>query len=265
MLKTKPVIDDEIFESMPDHEIRMFLFLNDYRSDITFIAKCNGKEIIIPGHKAYMQRECSKIEKMGPLVNVKGFEHSCCFSIIRFMYTSENVIDQEVKDGIYDSLMLAKRLGFDKFTETITSCSSMDIISQYWQVVRYANDVHDIQVKETCLKIVDRIGGSMLGKRDVLRSPSELIAEITSRSSFKCKESELFSACVKWADARIPDPDVNGRTLRQKLAPFLHNIRFPCMSKDEFLTTMRLEILNSEELNDMNYVFSDHKGMFVRD
>jgi hypothetical protein len=122
-------------------------------------------------------------------------------------------------------------------------------------------------VKDTTLKVLDRIGNAMFDMRDFLRLNSELMTTITSRSSFRCKEDKLFHACVKWADARIPDKDVNGKTLRQKLSPFIHNIRFPCMSKEEFRKIKALDILNSDEVVDvlMNFVYTDYKGLFIRD
>jgi hypothetical protein len=191
-----------------------------------------------------------------------NYSISSFVTVLRFVYTKELVIDLNVADILFDILSLAHKLGERDIRNSIHICNDDEMNSLQWQLLRYAHEFNEDAMKEKCWKFLDKNGSSMLQYDDFKRLPADLMTEITARSSFQCDEFALFNVCVAWANFQLLIVDSN--SVRNHMQPFIKNIRFPCMTREQIREIENMGILTDSELLDIykTFLFSDHESQF---
>jgi len=113
-------------------------------------------------------------------------------------------------------------------------------------------------------RICGHLRQKIVSSKEFLQAKAATVEAIANRETLNIKEVDLFSACMKWAEAECKrtDKTANPENIRAVLGDILSKIRFPVMtSQDIAIQVAPTQILtNTQVLEIFNYLGSIQAG-----
>ena len=219
------------------------LFNNPKRSDITFIVgRPGGPCERVYGHSLVISLGSSVLDELfegdwkdKEEVEIEG--HPASFlSIMRYVYSQEIVLEN---DHLVETLLLAKKYGLIEFLdEIISDCHLTEEILKLnvLSLLQFSFQENEDDIWYLAASFFDKHCQELIREDYFLNLDVDVIVTLVRRSSLVVNELSLFYATILWAEKRCEEEglEVSAENLRSKMDPFIHYIRFPLMTGDEF-------------------------------
>ena len=235
--------------------------------DIPVHFKVHG--ITIPGHRDFLSFKSVVLKQL--MEDSGAFEGTCqepCevvipskievgafLSVLRFMYHKKVCLRN---DDLKAVLVAADFFHVDDLTRYLLSAlNSQNILRNY---KCYRDEMTNPFIYQYCLRTIDT------EISDVLEDPEEesflsverdFLEVILSRDSLFIEELDLFNACLSWmtSQCKKQNLEVNATNRRKVFGGCADLIRFPCMSLENFISTIPSHILSLEEVSQVFLFF----------
>lgn len=239
-------------------ERHKFLFLNTRLSDVTLIVDGHN----IPVHsillsaasEAFASMFSSDWKKDGSAIPVPDCVLSAFQSLLRFVYTDEIVM---LKQDIGSVLRVADRFLVQSLIDAITK-PALDpavVLPAAEFAIEHHNDNNnennDSDLMFRCFSLIDANPLKYMRRPEFLTVPHKVIREMAARDSCAVREIRLFKRCIEWSVAECERRGLSATSENQRLVmqPFLHLIRFPLMTGQEFTgSPVRSGVLTETEM-----------------
>ena len=219
------------------------LFNNKKKSDIAFLVGRPGEQRErIYGHSLIICLASPVLDELleGDWKDKDEVEiqaHPASFlSIMRYIYSHDIVIE---KDHLIETLILAKRYGLTGFVEDLVTKNRLtdEILKEnIWSLLEFAYNQNEDEIWHQAASFFDRNCRNLIRDNSYLYLDVGILTSLIQRPSLDIDELSLFYSTVLWAGKRCEEEalDASDENLRLKMQPFIHNIRFPLMTGDEF-------------------------------
>ena len=220
------------------------LLNNPKRSDIVFVVGEPGEQRErVYGHSLIISLGSPVFDALleGDWKGKEEVEIQChplsFMSIMRYLYTQEIIVNE---DHLVETFILAMKYGLSGFL--------VDIISKKYLTEDFLKDnicsLLQLAHEQNCTKEIwhqaatyfDKYAEELIRKDSFLNLSVEVITSLIRRTRLSVNELSLFYSTVTWAEKRCEKEglEVSAENLRLKMDPFIHYIRFPLMTGDEF-------------------------------
>ena len=234
------------------------LLNNPKRSDIVFVVGKPGQQRErIYGHSLIISLGSPVLDALleGDWKDKEEVQIQChplsFMSIMRYVYIQEIIV---IEDYWVETMILAMKYGLSGFF--------VDIISKKYFTEDFLKDnicsLLQLAHEQNCTKEIwhqaatyfDKHAEELIRKDSFLNLSVEVIASLIQRTGLSINELSLFYSTINWAEKRCEKEglEVSAGNLRLKMEPFIHYIRFPLMTGDEFREGPGMsEILTGDE------------------
>ena len=219
------------------------LFNNPKRSDITFIVgKPGSQRETVYGHSLVISLGSPVLDQLfegdwkdKEEVEIEAYPASF-LSIMRYVYSQEILLE---KDHLVETLILAKKYGLTEFMdEIISDCHlSNEILKlNVLSLLQFSFQENEDDIWYLAASFFDKHCQELIREDYFLNLDIDVIVTLVRRPSLIVNELSLFYATYLWAEKRCEEEGLNAspENLRSKMDPFIHYIRFPLMTGDEF-------------------------------
>jgi len=177
-------------------------------------------------------------------------DYEVILSIFSFIYTGITKVDM---NNLFQVLTVAHRFMLNDLISCLSDQTfrNNDIRKLYaWQYVSFALLVNDTCFINNWIGLIDDNAVHFLDSPEFLAVSGDVIAVVIKRDTFKVKEVDLFKSLIEWsiASCQRQDLEVTPENQRNVMDSFIHRIRFPLMTEAEFIETVEVtRILSDDE------------------
>lgn len=237
----------------------------DETGDVTFIVRSNGirahKSVLAansPKYKAqFYGLQCDKDNIIVDDVSTAAFEE-----FLQFFYLGKANLTME---NIEDVLSLAKQSLFDGLVEACVLFLSkkVDDLDDALLVNRLAV-LYDMEVLlNIYLEYISK-NTTEAFKTDgfLVNCSRDMLLQILKLDSLNCKETDVFDACISWAQSICRSKNVNDENvnnLRTELDDVIYEIRFRSITIEEFvqLNSLYDGLFTPDEMKEIMYIIGN--------
>ena len=238
---------------------RLRLHNVDIMSEVTFVVQ--GERI--PAHKAILATVSPVFHAMfnGPLapkekhpeIKINDFSDAKAFiDFLKYLYVEESRLD---KANVFDVMYLAKKY----IVPSLEQRCRMFIINileedNVLPTLELALDLDDKEIETSCMGIVCKSIQILSRREDFLQLSLPCLTHILKSDDLVISEVELFLAVCRWCCKQVEEKRTKGSevTWRSVLGNALYFIRFPVMSRKEFMDhCLSTELLTGDESRDI--------------
>ncbi|ESO11618.1 hypothetical protein HELRODRAFT_156237 [Helobdella robusta] len=227
-----------------------FMFNNELMADVHFIMTNDGKEtsqknITIPAHKFVLSISSSVFDAMfnGQLahpaddnltIEITDIEPAAFLNLLRFFYTDQVTLCPET---VMATLYAAK-----KYAASLLEFACVDYLKSNLNgdnacmLLAQARLFDEPQLATMCLEVIDHSTLEAVAADSFTEIDLETLCIVLQRDSLEIRESNLYSAVIRWAQAECSRNNLTATAENQRrvLDKALNFIRFPLMSIEEF-------------------------------
>lgn len=121
-----------------------------------------------------------------------------------------------------------------------------------------SSSVREDLLNEACLEFIERHAEKIFEQSHHTGLHRDLWKKVIQSDKLCAKETTITQACIEWGKVRCEENNraADAQNVREELGDILYDIRFPCMSLEEFSTfTKEWDILDKSELREMIQYF----------
>ena len=246
------------------------LYNDKSTSDVTFTVGPNkteffGHTVIIGAASDVFKAHFSGDWKDKKNVNLGDMKEDVFQVLMTYIYTDEITVQ---KDNLLDVLQLAHLYMMTGLIKSLTNEATFNTYSDehIWKYLSFAVAINDIELIIRCLKVIDKDPLNALNKSDFLNVETSTIGMFIGSNSLKISESNLFKRLLDWSvyecRRRSPPLHISPANQRKVMDSWIHKIRFPLMTAEEFAVVEKTGILTASEVNLVkNAIRNEKKGM----
>ena len=231
------------------------LYNDKTTSDVTFIVGPNATEfyghtLIIGVVSEVLKAQFSGDWKDNRTVKLEDVEEDAFRALMIYIYTDKVRIQGKY---LLDVLELAHRY---MISGLLTSLTNRETFNAYytnhvWKFLTFGDVASHVQLIIRCLEVIDKDPDSFLSMPDFVDVKPSVISLIIDRSTLYINELKLFEHLLKWSETECqkwnPSLQVTSENQRKVMEPFIHQIRFPIMTLEEFADVEKTGILTGSE------------------
>ena len=254
-----------------------FIFNNDLLSDIKFVVEApqNGescskrRQIVIPAHKfllsisspVFFAMFCSEMAESQELIDLPDCEYEGMLELLRYIYTDEVCLNG---NNVMQVLYLAEKYMIPRLADECAKHLRQNLDSSIvLGVLKFAQQYENEDLPFQWWDFIDKKTEEVLKSSDFATVEKCFLEELLDRDTLNVKEVELFKAVNYWAEKECKRQNLQAEgAVKRKLLgeKIIKNIRFPVMTKDEFINVVSVtNILTEEDTIDIMEYFSSHQ------
>ncbi|XP_015777436.1 PREDICTED: BTB/POZ domain-containing protein 6-like [Acropora digitifera] len=234
-------------------------------SDVKFVVPVSNGESEsreIPAHKFVLAIKSTVFLAMfygqGADPSIRSIEVPDCdyeslLELFRFIYSDEVEL---TGSNVIRVLYLAKKYLVLSLAEKCAGFLRKNLdASNVFSILPCAQTFDDKDLEDRCWEVVDVHTKEALTSDDFVVAERSLVESVVKRQTLTVKEVELFKAVDRWAEKKTEEQGIvaDGNAKRRIIGEeILNEIRFPLMSKNEFVSFVAdSKILDMQEVDDM--------------
>lgn len=192
----------------------------------------------------------------GPLaekdeVEIVDVTHEAFDCMLKFIYTDEANLVARVAGAV---LYLAKKYDIAGLSEHCRNFINKNMDREnVVDLLQGLTFVVDDDLKETCLKLMDRNGHFVINSNHVVEKMSwDILTTIVKRDTFCAREIDILDAIQWWIKKQPGNEHLDKREVRDLMEEVIPLIRFPTMTMKEFVQlVIPTQVLSAEEIVDV--------------
>ena len=219
-----------------------YLFNTEIMSDIHFLVGTQPSQQKIPAHKFVLSVGSAVFDAQfnGPLatheeiIEIPDVEPGAFLALLKFLYSDEVHI---CSDTVMTTLYTAKKYAVPALEKACVEFLKRNLGSDNaFMLLTQARLFDEPQLAALCLETIDKNTSEALMADGFTDIDSDTLCVVLERDTLGIRESKLFAAVCRWAEAEcarksMPPTTENQRTVLHRA---LRLIRFPLMSVEEF-------------------------------
>ncbi|KAE8753033.1 hypothetical protein FOCC_FOCC000378 [Frankliniella occidentalis] len=219
-----------------------FMFNNEILADVHFIVGRGEAQERIPAHKFVLSVGSAVFDAMfngtlatkGDEIDLPDIEPAAFLSLLRFLYSDEVQIGPET---VMTTLYTAKKYVVPALEKACVDFLERNLCSENaFLLLTQARLFDEPQLANLCLDNIDKNTNEAFSADGFPDVDLSTLTAVLERDTLRIKESKLFQAIQRWAEAEclrrhIP---VTGENQRAALGSALSLVRFPLMTVEEF-------------------------------
>ncbi|KAE8617945.1 hypothetical protein XENTR_v10009232 [Xenopus tropicalis] len=219
-----------------------FLFNNELLSDVKFVVGKDRQAQKIPSHKFVLATGSAVFDAMfnggmattSTEIELPDVEPAAFLALLRFLYSDEVQIGPET---VMTTLYTAK-----KYAVPALEAHCVDFLTKHLRadnaflLLTQARLFDEPQLASLCLDTIDKNTVDAINAEGFTDIDINTLCAVLQRDTLSIRESHLFGAAVRWAEAecqrqQLPVSTENKMKVLGKALPL---IRFPLMTVEEF-------------------------------
>ena len=242
------------------------LYNDKSTSDVTFIVGPNetefyGHTLIIGAANDVFKANFSGSWKDNRTVKLEDVKEVVFEAFMLYIYRSEININTE---NFLDVLEFAHRYMMTGLFESLTTRITIEsyVSDYFWKFMSFAYVTSDVALINRCLDLLDKKPETFLSQPEFLETKSYIITLFVDRNSLDILEVKLFHFLLQWSESECKRTtlEITPGNQRKVMESFIHKIRFPIMTLEEFASVEETGILFSIEVNLMKDAISSKKS-----
>ena len=240
-----------------------FIFNNELLSDVKFVVPVSSSESeswnMIPAHKfvlaisspVFYAMFYGQVAETTDPVELPDCEYESLLELFRYLY-SDNV--NLTGSNVMSVLNLAKKYMVPSLADKCTEYLLDNLEpSNVFAILTHAQRFEEKKLKDRCWKVVEMQTGKALTSNEFITIEKLLVQSVVKKEELNVKEVELLKAVNRWATKECerqglsPDGNVKRRILGEDI---VKAIRFPLMSRKEFVSVVSVCMILTVEEND---------------
>ena len=251
-----------------------FIFNNDLLSDVKFVVQSsrNGendskrRKLEIPAHKfllsicspVFFAMFCGEMAESKQRIDLPDCDYEGMMELLRYIYTDEVCLNA---NNAMQVLYLAEKYMIPSLANECAKYLRQNLDSSVvLGILKYAQQYENEGLPFQWWDFIDSKADEVLKSSDFVTVERCLLEELMDRDTLNVREVELFKAVNCWAEKECerqnlkPEGSVKKQLLGEKI---IKNIRFPVMTKDEFINVVtETNILTAEETSNITEYFN---------
>uniref|UniRef100_A0A8C4TFL0 BTB domain containing 1 n=1 Tax=Erpetoichthys calabaricus TaxID=27687 RepID=A0A8C4TFL0_ERPCA len=219
-----------------------FLFNNELLSDVRFIVGKGRQAQRIPAHKFVLAAGSAVFDAMfnggmattSTEIELPDVEPAAFLSLLRFLYSDEVHIGPET---VMTTLYTAK-----KYAVPALEVHCVEFLTKHlradnaFMLLTQARLFDEPQLASLCLDTIDKSTADAISAEGFTDIDLDTLCAVLERDSLGIRESRLFAAVVRWAEAECHRQQLplTAENKQKVLGKALSLIRFPLMTIEEF-------------------------------
>ncbi|XP_012670292.1 BTB/POZ domain-containing protein 1 isoform X1 [Clupea harengus] len=219
-----------------------FLFNNELLSDVRFVVGKGRHAQRIPSHKFVLAAGSAVFDAMfnggmattSTEIELPDVEPAAFLALLRFLYSDEVHIGPEtVMTTLYTAKKYAVRALETHCVEFLTKHLRAD---NAFMLLTQARLFDEPQLASICLDTIDKSTADAVNAEGFTDIDLDTLCAVLERDTLGIRESRLFGAVVRWADAECHRQQLplTSENKQKVLGKALTLIRFPLMTVEEF-------------------------------
>eukprot|EP00088_Acartia_fossae_P037184 TRINITY_DN38355_c0_g2_i7.p1 TRINITY_DN38355_c0_g2~~TRINITY_DN38355_c0_g2_i7.p1 ORF type:complete len:909 (-),score=209.45 TRINITY_DN38355_c0_g2_i7:467-3193(-) len=224
------------------HERFAFMFNNELLADIHFKVGRPGAEQRIPAHKFVLSVGSAVFDAMFNSALAMTEEEICLpdvepqsfLALLKFLYSDEVQIGPET---VMSTLYTAKKYAVPTLERHCVEFLKKNLSpDNACMLLTQARLFDEPQLAALCLDMIDKNTPEALSADGFTDLDRETLSVVLDRDTLRMKESKLFGAVLRWAEAQCQRQGLplTGDSKRNILGRLLFQVRFPTMTVKEF-------------------------------
>uniref|UniRef100_A0AAY4AUQ3 BTB domain-containing protein n=1 Tax=Denticeps clupeoides TaxID=299321 RepID=A0AAY4AUQ3_9TELE len=219
-----------------------FLFTNELLSDVRFVVGKGRLAQRIPAHKFVLAAGSAVFDAMfnggmattSAEIELPDVEPAAFLALLRFLYSDEVHIGPET---VMTTLYTAK-----KYAVPALEAHCVEFLTKHlradnaFMLLTQARLFDEPQLASLCLDTIDKSTADAINAEGFTDIDLDTLCAVLERDTLGIRESRLFSAVVRWADAECyrQQLPLTSENKQKVLGKALTLIRFPLMTVEEF-------------------------------
>ncbi|KAG2470844.1 BTB/POZ domain-containing protein 1-like isoform X2 [Polypterus senegalus] len=219
-----------------------FLFNNELLSDVRFVVGKGRQAQRIPAHKFVLAAGSAVFDAMfnggmattSTEIELPDVEPAAFLSLLRFLYSDEVHIGPET---VMTTLYTAK-----KYAVPALEVHCVEFLTKHlradnaFMLLTQARLFDEPQLASLCLDTIDKSTADAISAEGFTDIDLDTLCAVLERDSLGIRESRLFAAVVRWAEAECHRQQLplTAENKQKVLGKALSLIRFPLMTIEEF-------------------------------
>uniref|UniRef100_A0A8C9U865 BTB domain containing 1 n=1 Tax=Scleropages formosus TaxID=113540 RepID=A0A8C9U865_SCLFO len=219
-----------------------FLFNNDLLSDVKFVVGKGRLAQRIPAHKFVLAAGSAVFDAMfnggmattSAEIELPDVEPAAFLALLRFLYSDEVHIGPET---VMTTLYTAKKYAVPALeTHCVEFLTKHLRADNAFLLLTQARLFDEPQLASLCLDTIDKSTADAVNAECFTDIDLDTLCAVLERDTLSIRESRLFSAVVRWADAECyrQQLPLTSENKQKVLGKALSLIRFPLMTVEEF-------------------------------
>ncbi|XP_036390895.1 BTB/POZ domain-containing protein 1-like isoform X1 [Megalops cyprinoides] len=219
-----------------------FLFNNELLSDVRFVVGKGRQAQRIPAHKFVLAAGSAVFDAMfnggmattSAEIELPDVEPAAFLALLRFLYSDEVHIGPET---VMTTLYTAK-----KYAVPALEAHCVEFLTKHlradnaFMLLTQARLFDEPQLASLCLDTIDKSTADAINAEGFTDIDLDTLCAVLERDTLGIRESRLFGAVVRWADAECyrQQLPLTSENKQKVLGKALSLIRFPLMTVEEF-------------------------------
>lgn len=219
-----------------------FLFNNELLSDVKFVVGKGRQAQRIPAHKFVLAAGSAVFDAMfnggmattSAEIELPDVEPAAFLALLRFLYSDEVHIGPET---VMTTLYTAK-----KYAVPALEAHCVEFLTKHlradnaFMLLTQARLFDEPQLASLCLDTIDKSTADAINAEGFTDIDLDTLCAVLERDTLGIRESRLFGAVVRWADAECyrQQLPLTSENKQKVLGKALTLIRFPLMTVEEF-------------------------------
>ncbi|KAJ8343972.1 hypothetical protein SKAU_G00313010 [Synaphobranchus kaupii] len=219
-----------------------FLFNNELLSDVKFVVGKGRQAQRIPAHKFVLAAGSAVFDAMfnggmattSTEIELPDVEPAAFLALLRFLYSDEIHIGPET---VMTTLYTAK-----KYAVPALEAHCVEFLTKHlradnaFMLLTQARLFDEPQLASICLDTIDKSTADAINAEGFTDIDLDTLCAVLERDTLGIRESRLFGAVVRWADAECyrQQLPLTSENKQKVLGKALSLIRFPLMTVEEF-------------------------------
>lgn len=215
---------------------------SDLLADVFFVVGRGTTQQKVPAHKFVLSIGSAVFDAMfnssfrsdDAEIVLPDVEPASFLALLRFLYTDEVQIGPET---VMTTLYTAKKYAVPALEKHCVDFLKHNLSpDNACMLLTQARLFDEPQLAALCLETIDKYTQEALGAEGFTDIDIDTLTSVLDRDSLRIKESKLFGAVLRWAEAEClrQNSPVSSDNKRAVLGNVLAKVRFPLMSVEEF-------------------------------
>ena len=234
-----------------------FMFNNEVMADVHFVVGKGQNIQRIPAHKFVLSIGSAVFDAMfnggmattNEEIELPDIEPSAFLALLKFLYSDEVQIGPET---VMTTLYTAKKYAVPALENACVDFLKRNVGSDNaFMLLTQARLFDEPQLAALCLEMIDKNTSEATQAEGFTDIDLDTLCVVLERDTLGIRESKLFSAVCRWAEAEClrQNLTVKPENQRRVLSRALSLIRFPLMTVEEFaMGPAQSKILTDHEL-----------------